>query len=909
MPPLPDGTVTFLFSDVEGSTQLLEHHGDAVGAALARHHEVFEALVSANGGHIFETVGDAVYAAFARPQDAALAAIEAHASMQSEDWNPIRRLAVRIAIHTGPVERRGNHYFGSVLFRAARLQSLGYGEQTLLSGVTARMVADVLPPGAALRDLGTHRLKDLGEPEHVFQLDHPSLRAEFPPPKSLDARRNNLPLQLSSFVGRERDLEAVGRLITEHRLVTVVGPGGVGKTRIALQVAADHIEHFTDGVFFVDLAALRDPDLLVPALAGTLGLREEPDRPLKETLATYLHDRSVLFVLDNLEQLLPSAGPLIAELAGATLDLHLLSTSRASLRIRGEQTHILAGLETGRSDRLDPEPPAAVALFLDRARAIGVDLELTPEVGPVVSAICSRLDGLPLAIELAAARLRIFSLTQLHDRLAKVLSLGSGASDLPERQQTLRGAIAWTEELLAPPERLAFARLGVFAGGFTLDAAEQVAAPHGEMAEILATLVDHSLVRRIDDGAGNARYGLLEMVREYAEERLEQTHEGTSARDRFVDHMLGLVEDAEPALVGDGQEGALVRLDAELANIRLALRLTRDERDSRFARIAASLARYWIARGLLSEGKGWVHEARITGFGGTPTESAHLLHSEGMLAGEQGALADAAELLVAAADLYRASGDRAGLTRTLVTLSHAHQAAGAHEPAIAAAEEAISVAHELGDLRSEASATGNLAVTALKQGRVADARIGIERAVEMLKRAGDRLGVVIGLGNLGTIAAQDGDIDAAIRFQEEALADAVALNSPDLEAWARSNLANAVYRRGDLAEAASLEADAIEQLARAEDTVAVVNAMAMAACILATSDDADGAITVWSTAENHAELLGILLEIGDVERSAMEAVRVAAPLETWESRSRDGTSMSLDEAVAFTAARLRVVSG
>ena len=902
----PEGTVTFLFSDVEGSTQLLERHGAPMGAALARHHEIFARAVSARDGVIFETVGDAVYAAFARPVDAASAAIAADQALAAEDWGPIERLAVRIALHTGAVERRGDHYFGPVLFRAARLQALGHGEQVLISGVTAHLLRDGLPDGSSLRDLGIHRLKDLGEPEHVFQLVHPDLRADFPALRSLDVHPHNLPVQLSSFVGREAELAELARLLNDERLVTLIGPGGIGKTRVALQAAADQIDRFADGVFFVDLAALRDRDLLPGAIAEALDISEEPGRPMRQSLEEHLSERTMLLLLDNLEQLLPAAGRTVAELLEGARALRVLATSRAPLRVRGEREYSISGLDAGTSDRLDPKPPPAVALFVERARAIGVDVEVNRETGPMLAAICARLDGLPLAIELAAARLRLFSLKQLHDSLTKLLSLGAGAADLPERQQTLRAAIAWTEELLSPAERRVFARLGVFVGGFTLDAAEAVAGvePSIDAIEMVSTLLEQSLLRRIDSAEEEPRYGMLEMIREYAAERLEEAGEADAARARLTDYLINLVAELEPALVGAGQERAVKRLDAELANLRLSLAWLREQRDPRFARLAAPLARYWGMRGLLSEGRAWIGEARAAAPEGPPQDVARLLHADGLLASEQGALADSVHLLGEAASLYRAAGDGAALGRVLVTLSNAEQALGRLEAAAESASEAARLAHETADLRSEASATGNLALIALRQGRVDEAQEGISRVVEMLRRVGDVLGVAVGLGNLGAIATQTGDLDRAAALHREALATAASLNNPALEGWARANLAGALCRRGDWAAAAPLVVDGITQLMAAEDAVALVNAIGVAAAILAASGDMRTAITAWSAAEANAERLGFPLERDDGDQADIQRARDSVEPSQWDEWAAEGAALNYRDAAELVAGRL-----
>ena len=728
---LPSGTVTFLFSDIEGSTQLLERHGLAMGKALSRHHHLFEQVVERHDGAIFETVGDAVYAAFAQAHDAVAAALDAHRALAAEDWGPIGRLAVRIAIHGGAVERRGDHYFGPALFRCARLQVLGYGEQTLLSAVAAGLVAGALPAGASLRDLGRHRLKDLGEPEQVFQLLHPALRTDFPALKSLDAHPHNLPVQLSSFVGRDAELASLTELLDAHRLVTLTGPGGIGKTRLALQAAAERLERHPDGVFFVDLAALRDPSLVSATIASTLGLHEVPGDPITRTLQEYLASRRVLLVLDNLEHLLPAAAAVVAALLANAPQLHLAGTSRAPVRVRGEREYAVPPLGSGSPDQLDDTLPPAVALFIERARDVQPGLTIDGTTGPLIAEISARLDGLPLAIELAAARLRLFGLQALRERLARRLPLlTEGSRDLPKRQQTLRATIAWSEELLTPTQRRLFARLGVFVGGFSLEAVERVGMFGLEAVDLedLSALVEHSLVRSVDDPLGAPRYTMLETIREYALERLEAGTESAAIRDRLAEHLVDMVEQAEPRLTTEEQTATLRQLDLELDNLRASLAWLRDRGDGqRLGRLAAGLARYCTHRGLLSEGRRWIAEARRLLPDADALLSAKLLRADGMLALELGELAEAATLLRQSADLYRARGDTGNLAQVLAGLANAEQSRGELNAATEAGIEARQLARAQGDTRTEASAVGNLAAVAVRAGRLEEAEAGIRR--------------------------------------------------------------------------------------------------------------------------------------------------------------------------------------
>lgn len=762
MAQLPFGTVTFLFSDVEGSTQLLERHGPAMGAALARHHELFEQTVERHGGAIFETVGDAVYAAFSSAAAAAAAALDALRALAAEDWGPIGRLAVRIAVHTGTVERRGDHYFGPALFRVARLQALGYGEQTLLSGVTAGLASEAMPAGASLRDLGSHRLKDLGEPEHVYQLVHPDLRADFPALKSLDAHPHNLPLQLSSFVGRDAEVAELGQLLGQHRLVTMLGPGGIGKTRLALQVAADALDQFPDGVFFVDLAPLRDPELMPGAIAAALGLREQPGQPISATLAEHLTTRQLLLVLDNLEQLLPAAAGSVTALLGAALQLWALATSRAPLRIRGEHEYQVAPLAVGAPDRLDDEIPAAVALFLERARAIKPELEINASTGPLMAAICGRLDGLPLAIELGAARLRVFSLRQLNQRLAERLPvLTGGARDLPERQRTLRAAIAWSEGLLSPVERRLFAQLGVFVGGFTLETAEAIAGRDlaADMLDGLTSLLEHSLLRQVDGPGGEPGYAMLETIREYAVERLDAAGEAEPTRDRHAACFAALADSAMERYAGPDHGRVLDQIADHIAEFRAALTWAFGRPDPNVGvRIAVALGRYWDERDT-SEGIGWLERA------------ASLQTTD------------------------------AAMRRQLIRrLGWIHMRRGDSEAAGRDFEELLELGRAAGDLDAVGSALSNLAFDSLDRGRLHEARGHLDECERLDHDAGP-LGDAIFYRMRGRLEAESENFEAAEDHFQRSEADARRSGDPGTLAATLHDYGMADLWRGDHAGA------------------------------------------------------------------------------------------------------------
>jgi len=531
----PSGTVTFLFTDIEGSTKLWERGARAMRSVIGRHDEILNSSIEGIEGFVFKTVGDAFCAAFGSASNAVGAGLEVQRALSSEEWEEGFELRVRMALHTGVVEVHQGDYLGPPVNRVARLLSAGHGGQTLLSLATQELVRDALPAGVSLEDLGERRLKDLFRPERVFQVVASDLPSEFPPLRTLESLRNNLPPQSTPLVGREWEVEEVrGRLGQEEvRLLTLKGPGGTGKTRLALQAAADLLEGFEDGVFFVSLAATTDPDLFFKEIAGALGLRESGDVPLEDLLKESLGRRQLLLLLDNFEQVLEAA-PLASELLSAAPRLKVLATSRIPLGLYGEHEYSVPPLSVPDPKRL-PDLEAlsqyeAVRLFIERAGAAKAGFGITSENAPAVAQICARLDGLPLSIELAAAREKLLPpkaiLTRLSNRL-KLLT--GGARDLPERQRTLRGAIEWSHDLLDDGERMLFARLSVFSGGRTLEAIEAICDPEGDLPvdalDGVSSLLDKSLLRQEEGPEDEPRFVMLETIHEYSREKLEQSGE------------------------------------------------------------------------------------------------------------------------------------------------------------------------------------------------------------------------------------------------------------------------------------------------------------------------------------------------------------------------------------------------
>jgi len=531
----PTGTLTFLFTDIEGSTGLWENNALAMQAALARHDEILRSAIEERGGYVFKTVGDAFCAVFPTAPDALEAALEIQRRLLSSEWEQTGPLRVRMALHTGAAEERDGDYFGPPLNRVARLLSAAHGGQVLLSLPTQELVRDQLPTQTSLRDLGEHRLKDLFRPERVFQLLAPELPSEFPPLRTLEAYRNNLPLQPTPLVGREKEVSEVCDLMRGEatRLLTLTGPGGIGKTRLALQAAADLLDDFPDGTFFVPLATLSEVELLLPAVAETLGVRETAEQPLDESLKDYLSERRMFLVLDNFEQVLEAA-PAVTELLAGAPGLKVLATSRAPLGLYGEHVFPVPPLTLPDLERPPPlerlTQYEAVGLFVERAKAVKPDFKITNESAPAVAEICVRLDGLPLAIELAAARIKMLPPRAMLQRLTSRLKLlTGGARDLPERQRTLRATIEWSHTLLDEGEQLLFGRLAVFSGGRTLEAIEAICDAEGDLPveafDGVSSLLDKSLLRQEEGPDGEPRFVMLETVHEFAREKLGQRAE------------------------------------------------------------------------------------------------------------------------------------------------------------------------------------------------------------------------------------------------------------------------------------------------------------------------------------------------------------------------------------------------
>ena len=778
----PTGTVTFLFTDIEGSTRLWESNTQEMQEALARHDELLRTAIEERCGYVFKTVGDAFCAAFGTATDAAEAALVAQRALLEEGWTEeIGAIKVRMALHSGAAEERDGDYFGPPVNRVARLLSAGHGGQILLSHAAQELTRDDLPEGATLRDLGERRLKDLFRPERVFQLLSPELPTSFPPLMTLDARINNLPAQPTPLVGRERELGELRDLLDREgvRLLTLTGAGGIGKTRLGLQIAAELLDEFEDGVFFVELAPITDPALVASAVAEPLGVVEAGDQPLEESLKGYLRGKELLMLLDNFEQVLDAA-PLVGRLLSACPKLKVLTTSRSVLRIYGEQEYPVPPLELPRPGRLPAidrlSQYEAVRLFIERAKAARPDFSVTDENAPAVAEICARLDGLPLAIELAAARIKLLTPAAVLGRLGSRLKLlGGGSRDLPERQRTLRGTIEWSHALLDAGEQLLFARLAVFSGGRTLEAIEAICDAQDDLPmdalESVSSLLDKSLLRQEEGPEGEPRFVMLETIHEYARERLQASGEAEQTRRLHAEYFLALAEEAEPELSGADQLACLERLEAEHDNMRAALSWSLENEPETALRLAVALALFWEMRARFLEGSAWLEAALLHSDRADSATRAKLLSEAGTFAFYRTDFDHAIELHGEALELYRQVGNDNGVAFALLCLGAQHMEKGDHERAAPFLEEALALSRRIGDKRNIAGTLHNLGEVERQRGNYERAKaLGME-SIALLREIKDdyNLSMVVGWVGLLEVWSSD-EPDLAEGFLKEALA-------------------------------------------------------------------------------------------------------------------------------------------
>jgi predicted ATPase/class 3 adenylate cyclase len=775
-------TFTFLFTDIEGSTALLRRLRESLYAqVLADHRSLIRSGLAAHGGREVDTQGDGLFAVFSSPSACLAAVMDMQQALETHAWPGGEHVRVRMGIHTGEASKTVTGLIGLDVHRAARVAAVGYGGQVLLSETAAALVRDWIPAEAALKNLGVHRLKDLGRPERIFQLQAPGLQAEFPPLRSLGnpALRNNLPEQLTTFIGRDRELAEVRALAGSSRLVTLTGAGGSGKTRLGLQVAAEMIDDAGDGVWLVELAAVTDGDTVASAISRALGIAAQPSRPALEALVEALVPQDILIVLDNCEHLIDACAKTADAILRRCPRVHLIATSREPLGIAGETIYRVPSLSLPAPDEpalAAPESSDAIALFVDRVRAQGTGLVVDEQTIPLIVSICRRLDGLPLAIELAAARLRSLSLSGLHDRLDQRFRLLTGGSRAAlERQQTLRATVDWSYSLLNAAETSLLRRLSTFADSFDLDAAEAVCGFGDievfDVAELLGVLVDKSLVLAEPSGE-TLRYRLLETIKQFAAERLLESSddEAAAAAGAHARHFLAFAESVGPHLDGSDQGRWLARLDADQANLLLAARYLSGEAGGteQVLRLCVALRRYWMARH-----RGGDAIALLMPVLERPDARADpkLFGAALVEACRAGRFIDAAtsvRLGGQAVELARQLDSERLLISALGVLSSACYFSGEPERGIPLGRESVERARTLGDdVLLAASLSGYLLCIDLfdpvSAGKLFD------EAIACTQRSGDHLFAYILLNNAGVHALRVGDIPAARAYLEAAI--------------------------------------------------------------------------------------------------------------------------------------------
>ena len=855
MPEQPAGSVTLVFTDIEGSTRLLRELGEeAYRDALAEHRRVVRQAFAS--GYEVDEEGDAFFYAF-ETAGSAVAAVEQ--ALRALERGPIR---IRVGMHTGEPVLDPPKYVGLDVHHAARVMAAGHGGQVLLSESTRALLDD----GVLVRDLGEHRLKDLSGPQRLYQLGP----HDFPPLKTL--HQTNLPVTPTQLVGRERELEDLLELLRrgDVSVVTLTGSGGSGKTRLVVQAAAEAAEDYVDGVWFVGLATVTDVDLVIASIAQTFGLREGGGRTYRDVLRDYLRSRRLLIVLDNLEQLLPEVAGVVSGLAAEFAGVDFLATSREPLRIDAEREYSLPPLAAAE----------AVTLFAERA-----DLELDGD-RPAVEAICARLDGLPLAIELAAARVKVLPPAKLLERLEQRLPLLTGGRrDAPERQRTLRATIAWSHELLDEGEQELVARLAVFSGGCTLEAAEGVCDAD---LDTLGSLLDKNLLRREE-----SRYEMLETIREFTLERLDEAVDADEIRRRHAEHFLTLALEAQPELVRREQREFLDRLEADHDNLRAALSWLVDRDPERTLALAHALIVFWYTRGHVREGRDWLVAALD---GAPPTASATraaALDWAAYLSNELGE--DSRERFEQAVACAREAGADAELA---LALCHLPIALPDADERIAALEEALTIAERAGDPLVLGTVLNNLGVEIAERGDVERARGLFEESYRVRAEMGDLSRMALSLNNIASALFEAGDTSRARDLATEALALAREVGDRRHVHATLDTLAWAAFAEGGAGEARELFTEALKQALAIANPSALQASLFGLATVAAAAGDGRLAARLTAAAQAYARGLHSMLyssTMAVVERHLADARARTDPAE-WEAAWAAGTALTIEQA-------------
>jgi predicted ATPase/class 3 adenylate cyclase len=928
MANIPSGTVTFLFTDIEGSTKLAQNHPDEMPALLARHNEILSQAIETNNGYVFQIVGDSFSASFHSASDALSAALDAQEALQSEAWNPAL-IKVRMGIHTGAAQLNDeNQYSGyATLASTQRIMSAGHGGQILISGTTRELVRDTLPDDTELLDLGEKQLKDLLRPGHIYQLNASGLPTTFPSLKTLDSFLNNLPTHLTSFIGRENEIAEVKQDLNDHRLVTLTGSGGTGKTRLSLQVAADVLDSFPNGVWFIELAPLTDPDRIPQTILSAIGAKEQQGKDPLDVLKEYLQEKQTLIVLDNCEHLVSASAQVVNELLRATPKIKVLASSREALGVRGEVSYPVPSLSLPNPKHLPTieglSQYEAVRLFIDRALLVSPRFVVDKDNAPFIAQICYRLDGIPLAMELAAARVKMMSVEQISGRLDdRFRLLTGGARTALPRQQTLRALIDWSYDILTENERLLLCRLSIFAGGWTLEAAEEVCAGEGmdtyAVLDLLTQLVNKSLVVVVEySQSGETRYRMLETIRQYAREKLLEAGGSEIIRDRHLAYFVNLTKRAEPELFRPNQVYWLNKLDDELDNLRLALDWALAEDVDAGLQLMVTPQLYWDARSDFREVESWLAQflkhynnadslrargllmyGQAVALGGDfeaglklgeqslelsraisdQHTEAFSLWCSGMLIAIQGDNARGIPILEQSLALYRSLGDKFGQATVMAWMSLNNNDL---KDSKAHLFESLQLFRELGHLSGIAVCLSELAHRTVWEGDFSSPIPWLEEARELHRQLGNTLREADVISYYGLLAYWQADFKRARAYYEESEKLYEKVGHLLNVSWSRVNIAYVVLRQGDYQEAKKMFRFCIQQFQKANNTIALIYAMEGLASMNVNQEQPKRAIQLFAWADVIRE------KIGD-HRPPVEQASVEKDLAAIHSQLDDG---------------------
>ena len=921
MGTIPTGTVTFLFTDIEGSTKLAQEYPDKLPVLLARHNEILDQAIKACDGFLFRTIGDAYCVAFHNASDALHAALQAQRNLYNEAWSPAP-IKVRMGIHTGAaqLESESNYSGYATLALVQRIMSAGHGGQVLLSQAVSDLVGNDFPPEVKLIDMGERFLKDILQPEHLYQLTVPDLPSEFPPLNTLKRINHNLPINLSSFIGRERELGGIKERLESVHLLSLIGPGGTGKTRLSLQVGAEALLDFKDGVWLVELAPISDPNLILQTIAAVLGLRESLGRPLMDLVIDYLRAKQLLLILDNCEHLIDVCACLADQFLRNCADLKIMVSSREALGINGEAVYRVPSLSLPGQVEVTSEAVMgceSVQLFMDRASAANPNFQLTDENASSVAQICLRLDGIPLALELAAARARVLSAEQIADRLDDRFRLLTGGSRtaLP-RQQTLRALIDWSYDLLTDSEKALFRRLAVFVGGWTMEAAEGVCAGDGiesyEVLDLLTEIANKSLVQ-VDESGDAIRYQHLETIRQYAREKLLETDEATRVRNRHLDYYIEFANLLEKDYINPYQYDIINRMRLEYDNVRSALLWAVENNIEKAARLLSPSTTFWpwVMTGHTSEVRDWYSTviARLDSLLDETSGStdnllklkARILNRSSQalmnLGNHQASRAAAEESI----ELARENNDQITLVEALGSLGHCALYAGDPQVAIYAAKEGIEIGERLNAERDLIWVLDAMTHIYHLSGEDDEVHKYFTRIDEILKGAGIPIDPVYKSGFLIEQAVKHGNMDEAEKYMESILEIMLERRDNYMLATMQSMFAHALRGYGDLDKATFYYRRTIRLWQERGHRAAVAHQLECFGLIAMVREQPTRAVKLFSVAEALREVSNSVRTPDEQKEFEGAKSKLQSGMDEDEFNKvwKDGRSMTMEQAIEF----------